>query len=641
MSISEEKFYLLELNESEERVFIINKISLITDPENWPVNSMPRLMYEGDKDAPEYVISNFRMKMESIELIRSVVLKDTKGPVLNLIDTDWNNIELTVRYLGLGVGIDFLYPLFLVPDDRVIWYDECESRISHVCQYRSEDDGDLLEMNLDDVVTTDSPYITLNNLNLHPEKLERVRESDEKGEITDENQNMSDLIDEIVQTLSSVPDLLVVRDVALARFRGIRDLIKKPRRQLDVGKTGRSKRIGLGIGSARFSSLTPEQKERIRKQYFNIAEVTNVDVFAYGPDAREHIIESVRLCVELSKHNFREFYQQGREITFMDVKGRLTPNRTRHRIVVPVMSRSTNRITLNVVFPLVRLHSKRDILTKIPLDCFAIGFDPRNPNMFYGLPRTYRSLDTMTNVVDPTRNGIKYFDILSRVSNTGFDIAIPGFNIDDIGELPCSDKILKVLNLAISAKLLEEEGEYTRLISTKSYSQILDDFDKNNKSVRKIERKLTDMNLSGLVLLLARAILGGLVTYDRNMYSSFEIAMEHGGITVPFLIRSIYKHPDRARVIFGDVLNQGKREFRITVTRRSPTGNYINENLTYIPLFPRIELLSFDLEAGLYQVKTAFYGQYTCMEDIYVSDDVDRGNTDVYEMLNLLSQRTL
>nr|QBK93884.1 MAG: hypothetical protein LCPAC406_01980 [Pithovirus LCPAC406] len=68
MSISEEKFYLLEINESEERLFIINRMSLVTDPEIWPVDSMPRLMYEGDRDAPEYVINNPKMKMESIKL---------------------------------------------------------------------------------------------------------------------------------------------------------------------------------------------------------------------------------------------------------------------------------------------------------------------------------------------------------------------------------------------------------------------------------------------------------------------------------------------------------------------------------------------------------------------------------------------
>ncbi len=51
--------------------------------------------------------------------------------------------------------MDFLYPLFLIPSDRVMWYDECEARISHMCQYKPEDDGDLLEMNLDICVPDD------------------------------------------------------------------------------------------------------------------------------------------------------------------------------------------------------------------------------------------------------------------------------------------------------------------------------------------------------------------------------------------------------------------------------------------------------------------------------------------------------
>nr|QBK92393.1 MAG: uncharacterized protein LCPAC401_00310 [Pithovirus LCPAC401] len=617
----EKKFDLLEINESEERLFIINKVSLATDPENWPEDSMPRLMYEGDRDASEYVINNSKMNRESIELIKSVVIKETKGPVLNLIDVDWDNFELTVRYLGLGVGIDFLYPLFLVPDDKAMWYDECESRISHVCQYRPEDDGDLLEMNLSDVITTNSPYITLNNLNLHPEKLEMLRQFEEKEEIKEENQNINDLIeeikeenqnindliDEIIQTLSNVSDLLIVRDVALARFRGIKFLIKIGRRDKIINK------------------------------------VTNVDVFVYGPDALEHIIEAVRLCLELSKKNFKEYqrsHNKSEEITFIRVKDRLTPSRTRHKIKIPVMSRNSRNI-LDVMFPLVKLHSKRDILTKIPLDCFAIGFDPKNPNMFYGLPRTYRSLDTMTNVVDPTRNGIKYFDMLNSVSNTGFDIAIPGFNID---KLPCSDKILKILNLARIAELFEERGKYIlppRGTSTEVRQQIRQDREEIRQSVFKIRNRMADMKLSGLVLLLVRIIYGRVDSYHRNRYSDSEIAMEHERIIIlPRPMLSIYKHPDRARVIFGDVLNQSGREFRITAIRRY-LGNDITEDLTYTPLFPKIELLSFDLPTALYQVRTSFYGQYTCVEDIDVPDDVERKDANVYELLNVLSQRTL
>nr|QBK93029.1 MAG: hypothetical protein LCPAC403_01630 [Pithovirus LCPAC403] len=74
--------------ESKKRLFIINKISLVTDPKNWTMDSMPRLMYEGDRDASEYVINNPKMNRKSIRLIRSVVLRETEGPVLNLIDID-------------------------------------------------------------------------------------------------------------------------------------------------------------------------------------------------------------------------------------------------------------------------------------------------------------------------------------------------------------------------------------------------------------------------------------------------------------------------------------------------------------------------------------------------------------------------
>nr|QBK93864.1 MAG: uncharacterized protein LCPAC406_01780 [Pithovirus LCPAC406] len=600
---------LFEFNELEERLFIVNNVSLLTDPENWPENSMPRLMYEGDRDAPEYIISNSKMNKKSIKLIKSVVIRETKGLMLNLTDVDWSNIELTVRYLGLGVGVDFLYPLFLTPEDRIIFYNECESRISHTCQYRPEDDGKLLEMNLNDVVTTNSPYVTMNNLNLYPKKLERIRESEEKVEMTYKNRYMNDLIDEIVDVLSSVSELLIVRDVALARFRGIKSLIK-------------------------------ESRERVR--FIAIKEVINVDVFAYGPDALEHIIEAVRLCLELSKKNFRE-YPLSRELTFMKKLGPLTPSRTQHRIIVPVMSKCGSSIVLNIVFPLVRLHSKRDILTKIPLDCYAIGFDPRDPKMFYGLPRTYRSLDTMTNVVDPTRNGVRYLKMLNRVSETGFDIAIPGFNIDDISKLPCSDDILKILNLARFANLLREKGKLPRPprgTSDEVRVQMRIDSEEFMESSFEIDKKMGNMKLSGLVVLLAKIIHREVLIFNYNMYSHFEFAMESECIGTHKLVSSIYKHLDRSKVIFGDILNQGEREFEIAVDLIRG-GNRTTEDLTYTPLFPKIELLSFDLEAGLYQVKTAFYGQYTCMEDINISGDVDREDEDVYEMLGILSQRTL
>nr|QBK92392.1 MAG: uncharacterized protein LCPAC401_00300 [Pithovirus LCPAC401] len=610
MSI-EEKFDILDFNESEERLFIINKISLVTDPENWPVDSMPRLMYEGDRDTSEYIINNFRMNRESIELIRSVVLRETKGPVLNLIDVNWDNVELTTRYLGLGVGVDFLYPLFLVPDDRVIWYDECEDRISHICQYRPEDDGDLLEMNLSDVITTNSPYITLNNLNLHPKRLELICQPEEKEEITDKDKYMSRLINDIIQTLSNVPDLLIVRDVALARFRGIKSLTKH-------------------ISKIRHWDI--------------INEVINMDVFAYGPNALENIIESIKLCLELSKKNFREYqcrHYKSEEITFMNVKEGLTPYRTRHQIVIPIRSKWVDLgIKLDVVFPLVKLHSKCDILTKIPLDCFAIGFDPKEPNMFYGLPRTYRSLDTMTNVVDPTRNGIMYLQMLHIVSSIGFDIAIPGFNIDDIDKLSCSDKILKVLNLARSAELLEETSKRIHLASTRhNQNKTIDDMKKIQAPISEIKKKLSHMKLSGLVMLLAKIIHEKVSSYHRNRYSEFEFAIEYHLIH-RFHFGDIYSCLKGGEIIFGDVLNQGEREFRFTTTHLD-RENYITKNLIYTPLFSKIELLSFNLPTTLYQVKTAFYGQYTCVEDIYMPDDVDREDTHVYEMLNVLSQRTL
>ena len=603
-SEDEEKF---ESNESEKRLFTINGISILTNLENWPMDSMPLLMYEGDRNASEYVITNPKITEKSIGLIRFVVLREIEGPVLNISDIDWNNIDLIIKYLGIGVGVDFLYPLFLTPDDRVIWYDECGARKSHTCQYRPEDDGELLDMNLNDVNRTDSPYVTLNKLNLYPNKLEMISETEEK--MTGENRHFNNVIDEIIQTLSVVPNLLVVKDVALARFRGIKNLIKRSR--------------------YKFADT--------------LVHVHTVDVFAYGPDSRESIIEAVRLCIELSKKTFRK---SGGEVTFINTKEMLTPFRTQHKIIVPIMNKCTSVIDLNIVFPLVRLHSKRDILTKIPLDCFAIGFEPKEPNIFYGLPRTYRSLDTMTNVVDPTRNGTKYLWTLLGLSDIGFDIAIPGFDIDDLFKKPddicsvkilkkpddiCSVKILKILNLAYTG------GEKRkRTFRTRETARSRTTRRENNAYRRIIERILRNMRLSGLVHLLTQIIDKRLISYHSNRYSNSEIAMEQDHKYTMYLLSSSFtRQLDRTEVIFGDVLNQGEREFKIYITSK-------NEDITYTPLFPKIELLNFETETVLYQVKTAFYGQYTCVENVDLPADSDKQSnySNLHELLDAVSQRT-
>nr|QBK93921.1 MAG: hypothetical protein LCPAC406_02350 [Pithovirus LCPAC406] len=132
-------------------------------------------------------------------------------------------------------------------------------------------------------------------------------------------------------------------------------------------------------------------------RFSNSRDWSDIDIFAYGDNALEHIKEGVRICIEFS--NKREI---GPSQT-----NRFFPVRTQYRISVPIPSETVyfpyQIQPIIVEFILIKSRNKYQILNRFNLDASCIGFDIATPNEFYALPRFIRAFETRTNVIDPTR----------------------------------------------------------------------------------------------------------------------------------------------------------------------------------------------------------------------------------------------
>ncbi len=126
--------------------FIINGTKIIMYPDEWPYNSYPRNLYEGDKYAKEFIIKNDKISKNSLNMILDIILKEPNSPQVNPDDVDWDNFGYSVRYFGItSLSIDYIYPLFLTEEDRGKWYKDYNIRE----QYAEEDlkiDIDLIDL---------------------------------------------------------------------------------------------------------------------------------------------------------------------------------------------------------------------------------------------------------------------------------------------------------------------------------------------------------------------------------------------------------------------------------------------------------------------------------------------------------------
>nr|QBK93177.1 MAG: ankyrin repeat protein [Pithovirus LCPAC403] len=497
--------------------FIINGESLEALFDDWPEGSVFRLMYEGDKESEVFELNNPIMTKESIKLIIDVVTKNvTRKCVKNV---DWHDLKYIVMYLGLGMSVDFIYPLLLTIEDRIEWYKDCETRRTYICRYDEKAEGKLTEVNRENMMKRDPNYNVIPTgsfINLKYRYMSLIR----------------DLADDVIGSLSHIPRLFVAG----------------------------------GYSASKFNDFDQQWSD--------------IDIFAYGPNALDHIKEGVKICLEMRGKNI--------DCNFP------IPIRTQYSITVPIISGSSDlefENTLVVQFILLESKSQFHILNRFDIDSTCIGFDISEPDKFLVLPRFIRAFETKSNITDPTRQSPTYVKRLIKYCKRGFAIAIPGYDED---ESIISPRILKVLIKKTGVekfKLIREMnliGLQALLVSAMM---------KTNMS-----KSVSGHDYSSASCWGVKDMLVNVITSDIKSLNNTGVIL--GGQEVSFIIE--------------DILNEGQREFIIGEKMEDYVlwpGRMISEikvkNIKYIPKYLRIELMKDDPQDGMigsvHQVKTSFY----------------------------------
>nr|QBK92848.1 MAG: ankyrin repeat protein [Pithovirus LCPAC401] len=541
--------------------FQTDALSIFVDPEEWPENSTFKNMYESDKESKCYLLKSKHIDLRSIELIRDVVTKHTEMGMINPDGIDWKKLKLTTEYLGLGVSVDYIYPLFLTQQDRVDWFQSCKSRRTHICRYNPDEEEKIIELVREDLQERKSDYDLIDDSALRfAWKDVRYYEKDAYGE------KCSRAL-ELIDRLNSVSNLFVAGGAALSMFHGFDKDIRW----------------------------------------------NDIDIFAWGLDSLEHIIQGVRICQKFAKEaKLYSVYKHGIEYCCAykgDTLGNgelHIPMRTKYSITIPVALIGT--LFLNVQFILIKSRSPSQILTRIDLDCAAIGFHVNDPKKFYGLKRTVRALETKSNVIDPTRQSQTYIGRLIKYAYRGFQIAIPGLNVNGLFYNPNLIKIISMKyefkrSKALSVSVKDGfDGTKAVFISMKNSAEELRKVNKDDI------KELRNMNLTGLKVLLTSIVFQLNAGYEESETGYNDPSSD----TVPEIIGNLRsKHGNsigNIDFVVGDVLNEDPEYFRVKIYKRDDSW------IKYTPSNPKIELMDNDSQDGMigsiHQVKSAFYEQF-------------------------------
>ena len=547
--------------------YVINDRSFDAVPKNWPTNSTFDLMHEGDPYSDVFRLNNSGMTKESIQLIISVVTKDIKMDRLLGDDINWNDLLYTTNYLGLGVSVDFIYPLLLTIEDREEWYRTCETRLTHICSESTEEPSKL----------TPSAYVfggTGGEANYYTSDDEKIAYYREKpyyphGSTEDEKKSIYE------------EGLL---EVSINRMRP---------RESDYDLLGRDAfKYESGLLFQFESELTIlEALSHVPRLFvaggYPLAKFTHggrkwsdIDIFAYGDNALEHIKEGVRICIEM--FDMRKIEANSGENLF--------PVRTQYSISIPILTKIEHRLPHDVYEPLVvqfiliKSRSKYHILNRFDLDSTCIGFDIGNHSRYYALTRFIRAFETKTNVTDPTRQSPTYIRRLIKYAKRGYNIAVPGFNSDNIR---LSSKIMK---------LLIEDNEKIRNRSIKSMKLI------------GLEGLVTSALTRRNMAIKERTTISGqhsdYAYVDTSNVESIIISMLPKDFPDVIMING----GNPIRFVPGDVLNEDDKPVHLEV-------NFMGTKyVTFVPKYPIIKLMNDDPQNGMigsiHQVTSSFYGEY-------------------------------
>nr|QBK93849.1 MAG: ankyrin repeat protein [Pithovirus LCPAC406] len=500
--------------------FIINGIKIDVDPLEWPEDSTFRLMYEGDRNADEYSLNNPKISDESIQVIFMVVEKNLKFGVLDTDELDWDNLNYITNYLGLGMSVDFIYPLLLTPEDRIDWYYDCKLRQTHICEYDEKEEGELITVKIYEMKKKELYYDTIEAIGTKEESGSYGGKSAYGiiGTTGESGSYGGKSAYGIIDLLRDIPDLFVAGAYPLADFD-------------------------------------------------SITRWDDIDIYAYGPDALKNIITGVKICLANSKYKPSDI-----ENLYSYIR---IPFRTRYSISIPTIGNPDrpkgNRISDPIViiqFILLEYDSPYEILSGFDIDIRCIGFYIQDPETFYCLPRFIKAFEMDVNIVDSTRNNSTYIAKLMSYSDKGYKLAIPGYNME---------------NIRMSQKILS-----TMLNTQKSQRN----------------EKLRSLNLKGLEALVVSSMIKTTIT--ENMIQKEYSRLIHGAFTayLPRLIPSLKRGDEPVDFVIGDVLDERRRK------RTFNFSGYSN-NVSYIPKYPRIELVEKDSRIRfIHQVKSSFYGSY-------------------------------
>ncbi len=451
-----------------------------------PKDSILRAMYEGDRKAEIYSLSNAKFSRENVLIVIDIITKNVNKDKLKPDDVDWRGLKLLFNYLCLSSYVDYIYPLFLTQEDRIDWYKSCESRRCF------NKDDQLIEVDCKHMLEErESDYDIIGKSTLVTSKHEYNNEPDTSLEL-----------------ISHIPCLFVAGGYVLSKFND---------HKIDY---------------------------------------LDVDIFAYGPNSLEHIIEASKILLDINSKEKR--YSTN------------VPVRSEYSISIPIKH-------IKFQFILIESRTPHEILNRFDLDSSCIGFtitsDSSSYAKFLCLPRFVRAFETMTNTIDPTRQSPTYIRRLIKYFDRGFEIAIPGF-----------EKNKMTIPGDVLIAMCESSSEVVR-----------------NETVR-------ELKLKGLTSLIVSAIVKRniSVSVDESDYTC--VVSEYVYDILEKLIKKYKpsKHiSEKIPFVIEDILNQDTFSFKLP---------YDDTVYTYETTVPEIRLLENDchneMSGSIHQNKDSFYDDY-------------------------------